>query len=137
MHSIVSVSVYGKGHHRQKSLKVKVHISFNSLVARARSSPSMTKRINSFSTMPCLLIRIINPSLSLQMHTEQDLVLGAKGFHVSNPPIMQCMLLKASLNVFSTTSMTQLCLKSRLLTGYLELLIEENLLNDKVQPHSK
>ena len=34
------------------------------------------------------------------------------------------MLLKASLSVFSQTSMTELTAKSRILTGYLELMIE-------------
>ena len=49
---------------------------------------------------------------------------GAAGFQQSNPPVLQCMLLKASLNVFSQTSMAELTAKSRILTGYLELLIE-------------
>lgn len=62
---------------------------------------------------------------------EIDLVLGARGFHVSNPPVLQSMLLKASLDVFSQTSMSQLCAKSRLLTGYLEILIERNFTKDR------
>ena len=67
--------------------------------------------------------------LSIPLDLSQ--VLGARGFHVSNPPILQCMLVKGSLNVFSETSMRQLCQKSRLLTGYLEMLIERNFFQGK------
>ena len=58
------------------------------------------------------------------MHTVLELQPGAAGFQLSNPPVLQCMLLKASLNVFSQTSMAELTTKSRILTGYLELLLE-------------
>ena len=58
------------------------------------------------------------------MHTVLDLQPGAAGFQLSNPPVLQCMLLKASLNVFRQTSMAELTAKSRILTGYLELLLE-------------
>ena len=51
---------------------------------------------------------------------------------MSNLPILQCMLVKGSLNVFSETSMRQLCQKSRLLTGYLEMLIERNFFQGKM-----
>ena len=56
-----------------------------------------------------------------------DLQSGAAGFQLSNPPVLQCMALLSSLNVFKETSMSELCQKSRILTGYLELLLEENL----------
>lgn len=56
-----------------------------------------------------------------------DLQAGAKGFQLSNPPILECCSLRASLKVFEQTSMTQLVCKSRLLTGYLELLLENSL----------
>jgi kynureninase len=36
------------------------------------------------------------------------------------------------LQVFKETSMDELCLKSRILTGYLEMLLEENLNRDKM-----
>jgi kynureninase len=71
-----------------------------------------------------------NPSSSIP---ELDLVLGARGFHVSNPPVLQMTLMKASLDVFSQTSIENLCLKSRLLTGYLEMLIEQNLTREAMQ----
>ena len=41
--------------------------------------------------------------------------------------------LLASLNVFKETSMAELTLKSRLLTGYLEVLLEENLSKEACQ----
>ena len=62
--------------------------------------------------------------LLLFLYSVLDLQPGAAGFQLSNPPVLQCMLLKASLNVFSQTSMAELTAKSRILTGYLELLIE-------------
>ena len=74
--------------------------------------------------------RIINFPFPL---AELDLVLGARGFHVSNPPVLPSILLKASLDVFAQTSMPQLCRKSRILTGYLEMLIEQNLVREAVQ----
>ena len=58
------------------------------------------------------------------MHPVVDLQPGKAGFQLSNPPVLQCMLLKASLNVFSQTSTAELSANSRVLTGYLELLIE-------------
>ena len=64
------------------------------------------------------------PFPSHSVHTVLDLQPGAAGFQLSNPPVLQCMLLKASLNVFSQTSMAELITKSRILTGYLELLLE-------------
>ena len=50
---------------------------------------------------------------------------GAAGFQLSNPPVLQMMCLLGSLNVFKMTSMTQLTKKSRILTTYLELLLED------------
>ena len=50
---------------------------------------------------------------------------GAKGFQLSNVPVLECCCLQASLNVFGNASMKELVCKSRFLTGYLELLLEE------------
>ena len=58
-----------------------------------------------------------------------DLQPGAKGFQLSNPPVLECKCLLASLQVFEQTGMSQLTCKSRLLTGYLELLLEAGLAN--------
>lgn len=74
-----------------------------------------------------------NRETRLKMGEELDLVLGARGFHVSNPPVLQCVLLKASLDVFAQTSMRELRCKSRILTGYLELLLEQNLSKEAME----
>lgn len=50
---------------------------------------------------------------------------GAAGWQLSTAPVMLLALHKASLNVFKQTKIEQLNAKSRLLTGYLEFLIEE------------
>lgn len=50
----------------------------------------------------------------------------AESWQLSNPPILQLASLKASLDVFGKTAMTELRKKSELLTGYLEFLINEN-----------
>lgn len=55
-----------------------------------------------------------------------DLQPGAKGFQISNIPVLECSCLRASLRVFNETSMSQLTSKSRVLTGYLELLLEKS-----------
>ena len=69
-------------------------------------------------------ILVVSFILSHSVLAVLDLQPGAAGFQISNPPVLQCMLLKASLNVFSQTSMDELITKSRILTGYLELLLE-------------
>ena len=49
---------------------------------------------------------------------------GAAGFQLSNPPVFQVMSLLGSLRVFKLTTMADLNRKSRILTTYLELLLE-------------
>jgi hypothetical protein len=48
---------------------------------------------------------------------------GAKGFQLSNPPVLQCVALLASLEIFDEVGMPALRAKSELLTGYLLLLL--------------
>jgi kynureninase len=48
---------------------------------------------------------------------------GAAGYRVSNPPGLLAASLKASLDIFSKTSMSALRQKSKLLTAYLEYLL--------------
>lgn len=67
-----------------------------------------------------------NRESRFQMDNVLDLQPGAKGFQISNPPVLDCSCLRASLRVFNETSMSQLTSKSRILTGYLELLLEES-----------
>ncbi|KAI9014146.1 pyridoxal phosphate-dependent transferase [Hyaloraphidium curvatum] len=50
---------------------------------------------------------------------------GAAGYQLSNPSVLATTSLLGSLNVFERTSMADLRAKSLLLTGYLELLIDE------------
>ena len=50
---------------------------------------------------------------------------GARGFQLSNPPIFQAASLLASLEIFNGVGMTQLRAKSLLLTGYLQLLLQQ------------
>ncbi len=47
---------------------------------------------------------------------------------------MECLSLKASLDVFADTSMRELTTKSRILTGYLKMLIEHYLTKEKAKP---
>lgn len=50
---------------------------------------------------------------------------GAEGWQLSNPPIFQLAVLKASLDIFEELGMKALTEKSKKLTGYLEFLLGE------------
>ena len=50
---------------------------------------------------------------------------GARGFQLSNPPILQAASLLASLDIFNSVGMQQLRHKSLLITGYLQLLLSQ------------
>lgn len=53
---------------------------------------------------------------------------GASAWRLSNPPVLQTVSLQASLEVFGCTTMTELRGRSLLLTGYLELLLQQNVM---------
>ncbi|ESO99172.1 hypothetical protein LOTGIDRAFT_226289 [Lottia gigantea] len=59
------------------------------------------------------------------MDNVMDLSPGIYGYRISNPAGLLCATLKASFEVFKKTSMEQLRAKSKLLTGYLEMMIEK------------
>lgn len=56
---------------------------------------------------------------------------GAEGWQLSNPPILPLAALRASMEIFDAAGMKRLREKSRLLTGYLEFLVDQ-LGGDKV-----
>ncbi|XP_041361628.1 kynureninase-like isoform X2 [Gigantopelta aegis] len=59
------------------------------------------------------------------MDNQLDLSAGIYGYRVSNPAGLLCPPLKASFEIFNKTTMEDLRKKSKLLTGYLELLINQ------------
>lgn len=65
-----------------------------------------------------------NASSRFTMDNVMDLSPGAYGYRISNPPGFLVVPIKASMEVFKKTTMQQLVAKSRMLTSYLELLIQ-------------
>ena len=55
---------------------------------------------------------------------------GAPSFQLSNPPVLQVACFMSSMEVFEMTSMEKLREKSLLLTGYLELLVNSELITE-------
>jgi len=56
-----------------------------------------------------------------------------ESWQLSNPPILQLASLKASLDIFEEAGIKNLRAKSKKLTGYLEYLLKENKLTEKLQ----
>ena len=69
-----------------------------------------------------------NKQTRFNMRHDFDVLPGAEGWQLSNPPILSMAAIRASLSVFIEAGFENLRKKSRRLTGYLEFLIDD--LND-------
>ncbi len=64
-----------------------------------------------------------NKSTRFNMRQDFDVMAGAEGYQLSNPPILSMAAIKASLDMFAEVGMDALREKSELLTGYFEFLL--------------
>ncbi|MGJ8592172.1 MAG: kynureninase [Aquaticitalea sp.] len=73
-----------------------------------------------------------NKSTRFNMRQPLDVIPGAEGWQLSNPPILSMAAIKASLDMFNEVGMDALRSKSEQLTGYFEFLLNQ-LGNDKIK----
>jgi len=73
-----------------------------------------------------------NKSTRFNMRQPLDVIPGAEGWQLSNPPILSMAAIKASLDMFNEVGMGALREKSMKLTGYFEFLIHK-LNNTKIK----
>jgi len=66
-----------------------------------------------------------NKQTRFNMRHEFDVLPGAEGWQLSNPPILSMAAIKASLDIFNEVGIQSLVKKSRKLTGYFEFLIQQ------------
>tara|TARA_R110002073_G_scaffold53840_4_gene138818 strand:+ start:30782 stop:32044 length:1263 start_codon:yes stop_codon:yes gene_type:complete len=66
-----------------------------------------------------------NKETRFNMRQPFDVIPGAEGWQLSNPPILSMAAIKASLDMFAEVGMDSLREKSEKLTGYFEYLINE------------
>jgi kynureninase len=66
-----------------------------------------------------------NKATRFNMRQPFDVMKGAEGWQLSNPPILSMAAILASLDIFEEVGMEALRQKSEKLTGYLEFLIQE------------
>ena len=66
-----------------------------------------------------------NKETRFNMRQPFDVMEGAEGWQLSNPPILSMAAIKASLDMFETVGMKALTSKSQKLTGYFEFLINQ------------
>ncbi len=66
-----------------------------------------------------------NKETRFNMRGEFDVLPGAEGWQLSNPPILSMAAIKASADLFNEVGMDKLIEKSEKLTGYFEFLINE------------
>jgi len=66
-----------------------------------------------------------NKQTRFNMRHEFDVLPGAEGWQLSNPPILSMAAIKASLDIFNEVGIKKLVKKSKNLTGYFEFLLKE------------
>ncbi|OMP31710.1 kynureninase [Mangrovimonas sp. DI 80] len=66
-----------------------------------------------------------NKQTRFNMRHEFDVLPGAEGWQLSNPPILSLAAIKASLDIFGEVGIEKLTKKSKELTGYFEFLLKE------------
>lgn len=66
-----------------------------------------------------------NKETRFKMRDDFDMLPGAEGWQLSNPPILSMAAIKASLDVFAEAGMDRLITKSKQLTGYFEFLLQQ------------
>ncbi|MBC2846393.1 kynureninase [Winogradskyella flava] len=66
-----------------------------------------------------------NKQTRFNMRHEFDVLPGAEGWQLSNPPILSMAAIKASLDLFNKVGLEPLLNKSKKLTGYFEFLLKE------------
>jgi len=73
-----------------------------------------------------------NKQTRFNMRKEFDVLPGAEGWQLSNPPILAMAAIKASLDIFNEIGIEKLVEKSKKLTGYFEFLLKQ-LGEDKIR----
>jgi len=73
-----------------------------------------------------------NKQTRFNMRKEYDVLPGAEGWQLSNPPILSMAAIRASLDIFNEVGMKKIREKSNKLTGFLEFLIHK-INSDKVK----
>ncbi|NNC70554.1 MAG: kynureninase [Flavobacteriaceae bacterium] len=66
-----------------------------------------------------------NPETRFNMRQPFEVMPGAEGWQLSNPPILSMAAIRASLHLFNEVGMDALRKKSKKLTGYFEFLLNE------------
>ncbi|MFD1615484.1 kynureninase [Gelatiniphilus marinus] len=66
-----------------------------------------------------------NKQTRFNMRNEFDVLPGAEGWQLSNPPILSMAAIKASLDMFNEVGIKKLSEKSKKLTGYFEFLLKQ------------
>ena len=66
-----------------------------------------------------------NKQTRFNMRHEFDVLPGAEGWQLSNPPILSMAAIKASLDIFNQVGIKKLTEKSKKLTGYFEFLLKQ------------